>query len=176
MKQFGKWLLIAVGVLILLIAGVSVAGLFLPEAHLASRTLKTKQTPEAIWEAVTNHAAEPEWRKDLKVVDHLPDRNGHPLWREVYPDGETLTLETVESDAPRRLVREIADEGGPFSGRWEFAITPDGSGSRLTITEVGRVPNPFFRFMSTYVIGHATYLEKYLTALAGKFGEQPRIE
>ena len=72
------------------------------------------------------------------------------------------------------MVREIAEEG-PFSGRWEIDIQPTPAGSNVTITEIGKVSNPFFRFVSKYVIGHTTQMEKYLTGLAGKFGEQAQF-
>jgi hypothetical protein len=61
---------------------------------------------------------------------------------------------------------------GPFSGRWEIDIAPIAGGSKVKITEVGKVSNPFFRFVSKYIIGHSTFMEKYLKGLAGKFGEQ----
>jgi hypothetical protein len=72
------------------------------------------------------------------------------------------------------MVREIAEEG-PFSGRWEIDIEPRGSGSIVRITEIGTVSNLFFRFVSRYVIGHTYQMEKYLTNLGKKFGEQPNI-
>lgn len=169
-----KAFLVVVGVLVLLIGGVLIIGVRTPADHRASRTLKTKQSPEAIWAAINDHASEPTWRDDVASVASAGERNGKPIWQENYKDGNTLQLMTTESRPPNRMVREIAEEG-PFSGRWEIDIEPSGSGSNVRITEIGTVSNPFFRFVSKYVLGHTSQMEKYLTNLAKKFGEQPEI-
>ena len=169
-----RWLLITAGVLVVLILVVLVAGALLPQEHHASRTLVTKQSPQAIWDTINDHANEPGWRSDVVTVTSLGERNGKPVWKENYKDGNTLELMTTESTPPTRMVREIAEEG-PFSGRWEIDIQPTPAGSNVTITEIGKVSNPFFRFVSKYVIGHTTQMEKYLTGLAGKSGEQPQF-
>lgn len=54
--------------------------------------------------------------------------------------------------------------------KW-ILIVPDGSGSRLTITENGEIYNPVFRFVSRYVIGQTSTIDKYLTDLAPRLGE-----
>lgn len=92
----------------------------------------------------------------------MPSRAGIDVWQEVYADGETLILETTERVPPARLVRTIADPDAMFSGRWEYQLAPTGTGSRLTITEHGRVPNPFFRFVARFLIGHTATVEAFL--------------
>lgn len=163
-----------VALIIGLLLAVLVGGLLLPEEHQASRTLVTKQSPQTIWETISDHANEAKWRFDIESVTSMGERNGKPVWQENYKDGNTLALMTTESRPPTRMVREIAEEG-PFSGRWEINIQPTPAGSNMTITEIGKVPNPFFRFVSKYVIGHTTVMEEYLTNLAGRFGEQPQF-
>jgi uncharacterized protein YndB with AHSA1/START domain len=171
------WLLAPVAALIALLLFVTAAGLLIPRRHVASRTLKTSQSPETVWRAITDYVGQPAWRKDLKTVERLPDREGRELWREVYEDGSPLTMETAEAVPPSRLVRIIVDEGGPFSGRWEYEIKANNmGGSSLTITEHGEVPNPFFRFVSRFVIGHTHFMEKFQKDLAAKFGEEAVIE
>ncbi|MFN2512214.1 MAG: SRPBCC family protein [Pyrinomonadaceae bacterium] len=165
--------LVAALIIVLLLV-VIVGGLLLPEEHHASRTLVTKQPPQAIWDTINDHANEPKWRSDIESVTSLGERNGKPVWEEKYRDGNTLQLMTTESRNSTRMVREIAEEG-PFSGRWEIDIQPTPAGSNVTVTEVGKVPNPIFRFVSKYVIGHTTQMENYLTSLGGKFGEQPQF-
>lgn len=167
-----KALLVVFGVLVILIVAVLVIGLLTPEEHLASRTLKTKQSPQVIWDAINDHADEPKWRDDVASVSSVGEKNRKPVWQENYKDGNTVQLATTESKPPTRLVREIAEEG-PFSGRWEIDISPTPEGSNVKITEIGKVPNPIFRFVSKYVLGHTTQMTKYLTSLANKFGEPP---
>jgi hypothetical protein len=170
-----KRILIAIAAIIVgLILVVLVVGALTPVEHHVSRTLVTKQQPQAIWDAINDHANEPKWRTDIERVESLGDRNGKPVWKEIYKDGNTLELATTESKPPTRMVREIAEQG-PFSGRWEIDITPTPQGSNVTVTEIGRIPNPVFRFVSKYIMGQTTQMEKYLTNLAKKFGEQPQF-
>jgi hypothetical protein len=81
-----------------------------------------------------------------------------------------LTMEVSEMSPPRRLVTTIVGEGLPFGGAWAYSVEPDGTGSRITISEHGEVYNPLFRFVSRYIMGHATTLETYLAALGRKYG------
>lgn len=118
MGKLKRWLLIVASVLVALILGVLVAGLLLPEEHHASRTLVTKQSPQAIWDVINDHASEAGWRTDVANVTSLGERNGKPVWQENYKDGNKLTLITTESKPPTRMVRELTDLEGPFSGRW----------------------------------------------------------
>jgi hypothetical protein len=85
-----------------------------------------------------------------------------------------MKLETVESQPPTRLVRDVVDNP-IFSGRWTYELRAQNGGTMVSITEHGSVPNPVFRLISRFVIGHTTSLDKFLTALAGKFGEKAEI-
>jgi len=170
-----KWLIRIVIVLVVLILAIVVAGALLPEEHHASRTLITKQTPQVLWDTINDHANEQNWRSDVANVKSLGERDGKPVWQENYKDGNTVTLITTESKPPTRMVRELTDLEGPFSGRWEIDIVPTASGSNITVTEIGKVSNPVFRFVSKFIIGHTTFMERYLKGLAGKFGEQPQF-
>jgi hypothetical protein len=170
-----KWLIRIVIVFVVLIAALFIAGALLPEEHHASKTLITKQSPQALWDAINDHATEAQWRADVANVTSLGEREGKPVWRENYKDGNSVTLITTESKPPTRMVRELTDLDGPFSGRWEIDIAPTPAGSNITVTEIGKVSNPLFRFVSKFIIGHTTFMERYLKGLAGKFGEQPQF-
>ena len=170
-----KWLIRIVILLIVLIGTVFLIGALLPEEHRASRTLVTKQSPQALWDAINDHATETQWRTDVASVTSLGERDGKPVWQETYKDGNKVTLITTEAKPPARIVRELTDLEGPFSGRWEIDIRPTPAGSNITVTEIGKVSNPFFRFVSKFIIGHTTFMERYLKGLAGKFGEQPQF-
>lgn len=176
MRKLKRLLIVAAGVLGALVLVVLVVGLLLPEEHHASRTLVTKQQPQVVWDAINDHANEPSWRADVASVTSLGERNGKPVWQENYKDGNTVALMTTEFAPPTRMVRELTDLEGPFSGRWEIDISPTPNGSTVKVTEIGKVSNPIFRFVSKYVIGHTTFMERYLTGLAGKFGEQPTLK
>jgi hypothetical protein len=175
MSKVKRILILVLGLLAALILVVLVGGLLLPEEHQASRTLVTKQSPQAIWDTINDHANEAKWRSDIESVTSLGDRNGKPVWQENYKDGNKVALITTDSKPASRMVRELTDLEGPFSGRWEIDIEPTATGSNVKVTEIGKVSNPFFRFVSKYVIGHTTFMERYLKGLAGKFDEQPQF-
>lgn len=169
------WILGIVGILVLAGIIVFVIGSFLPEDHVASKTLTLRQPPEKVWQVISDFANQPKWNPEMKSVERLPDRNGHAVWQEEM-SGMKIPLETLETEAPKKLVRRIASEDLGFGGDWEYIITPTiEGGCQLTITERGKVPNALFRFMSKYVFGHTATMEKYMRALAGKFGETPVI-
>jgi uncharacterized protein YndB with AHSA1/START domain len=158
------------GVLILM----TLIGWLLPRDHVATRIGRYRQSPEVIWKAITDVDAMPSWREGLKSVQHLPDRNGLPVHLEITSDGK-IPFETIEMTPPQKLVTRIADPKLPFGGTWTFEISPAADGATLRITERGYVTNPFFRFMSRYVLSQTSTMESYLKSLAKKFSEEPRI-
>jgi uncharacterized protein YndB with AHSA1/START domain len=170
-----RWVIIILGVLIAFLVAIALAGAMLPQEHTVTRTIFLKQPPEAVWGAVTDHANEPKWRDDLASVARLDDRNGHPLVEEKYKNGETMKIETVESQPPTRLIRDVVDNS-MFSGRWTYELKPESGGTRITITEHGAVPNPVFRFIARFVVGHTTSLDRFLSSLAVKFGEKVEVK
>jgi hypothetical protein len=171
-----RWVIIATVFAITVLLGIFAAGAMLPLGHVASRKVKLNQTPDAVWQAINNHPDEPNWRPELKSIERLADVNGHPAWQENYKDGMKLLLEDTESVPAKKLVRKVAESRNMFSGQWEFEITPAAAGSSiLQITERGQVPNPLFRFVSRFIMGHTKSMEQYMTALAKKFGEKPEF-
>ena len=167
-----RWIALIFALLVAIVVGVFLAGAMLPLKHSVSRSLTLHQKPEAVWQAVTDHQHDPQWRSDVANVTRLDDRNGHPLWEEKYKNGDAMRIETTASEPPRRLVRKIVDQT-MFGGVWTYEVTPsaDGNSTTVRITEDGEVYNPAFRFIARFVMGHATTLEKYLKSLAEKFGE-----
>jgi hypothetical protein len=165
------WIGITLAILVGILLLIAVIGAFLPRYHQVSRTTELRQTPDVVWQTITDYANIPAWHREIVKVEKLPDRDGHEVWRETYKGSYPITMETTEAAAPSRLVRHITDEKGPFTGRWEFALAEMEGGCRITITEHGDIANPFFRFMARLFMNPATYLEMYLNALAQKFGE-----
>jgi uncharacterized protein YndB with AHSA1/START domain len=165
-----KWILIVVGVSAGLIAMIAIIGFLMPKGHTASRSTIINKSPEVLWQVMTDFAAFPQWRADVKNVEVLPDRDGHKVWREDGKNGK-LTLETIEASPPSRLVLRIADPDLPYGGTWTYELQSTGTGSRLTITEDGEIYNPIFRFMGRVFISPTASIESYLKALGKKYGE-----
>lgn len=167
-----------IGLVIVFALVVTVVGTNQPKTHVAARSLEVKQTPEAIWAVITDHASEPAWQPYVQSVKRMPDRDGREVWEVKYKGAGNppMTLATTEKAPARRMVRTIDDAKKVFSGRWEFEIATSNGGSRVTITEHGEIPNPFFRGMWRLFSNPTMYIDMYLKALAGKFGEPPVIE
>ena len=169
-----KWILIVVGVIAGLIALMAIVGSLMPKGHTASRSTVINKPPEVLWQTMTDCAAFPQWRTDIKNVEVLPDRDGHKVWREDGKNGK-MTLEATEASPPSRLVLRIADPDLPFGGTWTYELQPTGTGSRLTITEDGEVYNPIFRFMGRIFFSPTASIEAYLKALGRKYGEDVQL-
>lgn len=150
-------------VVVLVVALVTAIGYALPQDHVASMTRQVPMPPPAVFARITDVERYPDWRKDVERVEVM---SRTPLkWRE-GSGGDTITFEIVESAPDRRVVSRIADPDLPFGGSWTYELQPDGTGTRVTITERGEVYNPIFRFLSRFVFGHTATMEKVLDALA----------
>jgi uncharacterized protein YndB with AHSA1/START domain len=163
-----RW--VALGVIVIsAIAGlVALIGSRLPRSHHASGERTLPVPPELLWRTLTDLDAYPSWRRDVKRVIRLADRDGKPMWIEEGKSGKlTFAFERIE--APKVLVSRIADPNLPFGGTWTFEVAPAPHGSRLRISEAGEIYNPLFRFMARFIFGYDGTINAYLTALEGKF-------
>ncbi|HKW79119.1 MAG TPA: hypothetical protein VJQ09_08445 [Candidatus Limnocylindria bacterium] len=134
------------GALVLIAAAGVVIGRSLPQDHVAARTVAFRRTPEEVWSAINDPA----------VMD---------------PRGQGMgSFAEVESVPPKLLVRKVVGDRD-FGGTWTCEIAATADGSTLTITERGYVYNPFFRFVSRYVIGHYRSIDGVMAALRERFGE-----
>jgi uncharacterized protein YndB with AHSA1/START domain len=155
--------LLVVGALVAIVAIVTVIGYSLPRAHTASREAAFADPPDQVFAVLQDVERYATWRSDVERVEVIA-RTPAPRWRE-HGGNDTITFEVQESQAPTRLVTRIADPSLPFGGRWTYALTADGAGTRLTITEHGDVYNPIFRFLSRFVFGHTATIETFLADL-----------
>jgi uncharacterized protein YndB with AHSA1/START domain len=162
--------LIGLAVLAALVGLTALIGYALPVAHVASRTATYAQPADRVYLTLTEIRNYPQWRSDLKSVEDLSTTSSR-RWREHGGNG-AITFEVVETQPPARLVTRIADQDLPFGGQWTYELAPDGSGTRLTITEHGEVYNPIFRFMSRFVFGHTATIDQFLADLKKRLGEQ----
>jgi uncharacterized protein YndB with AHSA1/START domain len=162
-----RFALRALLVLLAIIGIVVLVGYALPVSHVAAREATLPVAPDRVFAALTDVEAFPRWRSGVERVETLA-REPHPRWREHGSDA--ITFEEVERAAPGRLVTRIADPSLPFGGTWTYELTPDGAGTRLTITERGEVYNPVFRFLSRFVFGHTATIEQYLADLRVHLG------
>ena len=163
-----RWALIIAAIVVVAIGAVILIGAMLPKGHVASRSSRFRQQPQAIWAVITGPS---DWRPDIRRLEKLEPRHGRRTWKEVDKHGQAITYESVEETPPHRLVTRIADPRLPFGGTWTQEIAPDPNGCIVTITENGEIYNPIFRFVSRFVLGYTGSIDTYLKALHAKFGE-----
>ncbi len=168
-----KWILRLLALLVLAGLGLFFWGRTLPGRHVAPVSARYARAPADVWNVLADPQRFPEWRSDLERVELLPDPQGRSAWREHGDYGELAMLRS-EADPPRRMVVDILVDPAAtpdFSGRWIFELVPDGDGTRVTITEDGRIHNPLFRAMASLFLGYQSTATAYLRALGGRFGE-----
>jgi uncharacterized protein YndB with AHSA1/START domain len=128
-----------------------------------------KRPPAEVFAAISDRASQTQWRADLKSVELLPPQDGRVVFRETTKMGPVRYV-VDESVASARLVTRILDEDLGYRGRWIFELAPEGEGTRVTVTEEGEVTSFLFRALSP-LFSKSASLERYLKALAAKFGE-----
>ena len=109
MRTIRAVIFVLVALLVLIVLVVVTIGAFLPQQHISTCAARFQQSPDAIWQAITDYEKFPAWRKDVTRVEALPEVNGKPAWREFdrqggsipYPSDGVGAAESV-GDADRR--------------------------------------------------------------------------
>ncbi|MEP0848107.1 MAG: SRPBCC family protein [Phycisphaerae bacterium] len=169
--MFWLYLIVAVvAVLVIAVAAMRSLGARLPEEHVATVSLRLPQAPNAVWKVISDAAGHVEWAAGVTNVVRLEDRDGKPAWRQ-HMGRNSFVLVTTESVPPARLVRTIDDDHKMFSGSWTYELSAEDDGTLVRLTERGRIPSPFARFVMHKFMDPAMYARKHLVSLAKKFGE-----
>lgn len=166
-----KLLFIILGIVFALIIAILLIGAILPKNHIASRQIVLHRSPSEVYQTVRDFSAAPAWRPDLQRVEMIDGTDGRVRFRE-YGKQDTITYDLLEDRPDEKIVTRIADLDLGFSGSWTYTFTKEAESTRVRITEAGEVSNILFRFVSRFVFGHTATMEKYLTALGKKLGEE----
>jgi len=137
MTTFLVWIGAVVGALVAVVFVATGIGKMLPVKHVASRTEAFTMSQQGLW--------------DLSIAQFHKTNDG--------------SYALVEQSPPHRFVTAIVKKGLPFGGTWTYEFAPSRAGTVLTITERGEVYNPFFRFVSRYVMGHTKSIDDFMAAL-----------
>lgn len=167
-----KWIFALLGLVVLLVVGPFVAGMFLPKEHVVTSSITLSQPPDSVWAVVRNLDDYPGWWRDVKSSEPDSSFGDREIWVQTDAQGQEIPLEVTQSIEPSLLVTRIADDKLPFSGQWTYEIEGAGTGSRLTITEEGEVFNPVFRLVARLFLGHHGTIDRCLESLGWRFGEQ----
>lgn len=165
-----KLVLAILGALLGIVLIMFVVGLLLPRDHTARMTIRLNAAPERVWALVSNIEDTPRWRADVERIEMQPDSGGAGRFVEHSSQG-SIPFQVVSREAPARQVIRIVDADQPFGGTWTWVLDPDGTGTRLTITEEGFIKNPLFRVMGALFFKPTATMDAYLRSLATELGE-----
>lgn len=149
-------------ILIVLWGIIQVAGRVLPSTSTEMRSDKIEATPSTVWAILINHGKETEWRSDVITVDKITTGSDGSIWQEKRRNGKTVKLKTVQTDAPKKLVREIVDNK-EMGGTLTYLINPlDDNYCELKIEQKLEVKKPWQRVKSYILSNKAESIERYI--------------
>jgi uncharacterized protein YndB with AHSA1/START domain len=170
-------LFILLGLVALLLLAALVfylAGSRMPREHRSVVTVVLPANRPAVWSAITDYHAMPQWWPAVKSVrfEKLPD--GTELTWNKDAHGKEIPFRTAESRTNEKLVRVIASEKLPFGGTWTYELgDAPGGGTRLTLTEDGVIRPPIFRAVAKWFFGLDTTQRDFLTHLEKRLAGPP---
>ncbi len=162
--------LVLLGLLLVFVGVLGILGSRLPETHVATASVELSASPQKVWEQINDMASFPTWVPDITKMERQPDENGKEVWRQTSGRNVFTTVNDVW-DPPRRVLRTIKDEKGPFSGSWDHVIEDLGNGRcTLSITETGKVPEAIPRAIMHYFFGETYFMNRFLGAVKARIG------
>jgi hypothetical protein len=170
MKTLLKVVLSVVGLVLFLGLAAYAVGATMPVDHSVSITGTVSAPPAKVFALITNIAAGPTWRKEVKSVEVLPKNNSRDAWIEDLGSNgkmQFLALTTVPPGPNGHAVRKVETKEPSYGGSWTYDLTPgpDANTTILKITEIGYINPPFYRFLTAYVFGPAKNLKDYMGEL-----------
>lgn len=179
LRRMAAWVLVAIAA-----AGLALAGFmaFARRDHKVELIVTYPKSPRsAVWRLLTDHAAEPEWLPAFGAVVRQPDIAGHAVWTHTSGDrsfsATVMTVSAVpEERYERLLLRDHQPRGASWDGRWVYELEPEGSGTRLKITEYGWTDGfPFF--ISQRVLANPDAFLIYYARMIGRtLNDTPEIQ
>jgi hypothetical protein len=183
------WILYIIGGLVAL---AWIIGAVLPGRYTLTRAAEfhqlsvhligsTAPTPEAIWQTIADYESSPTWPRHLRGLTICPPVDGRATWKEKFggdKPSKWLTLQLDEFIPNQRLVTRFANPNSRTEGTWTYEISATPTGSRLRITERGKVFGAFNSFMVCLVFrepGHPVMMTNYLLDLGRQFGQEVKV-
>lgn len=156
---------LAVVVALLVCAGVVMylIGRGEPERHTARIRFSVAKPREAVWAALTDYAAMPQWWPAVKAVRFETRGDGTVLTWNKDSHGREIAFRTAAETRPSRLVREIVGEDLPFGGTWTYELSSDGAGTAITLTEDGFIRPPLMRAFAKFFMKPDATMKDFAT-------------
>lgn len=127
--------LILVPLFAVVVAGAALA--LAPKEFAGGGDKRIAASPDRVWAMIHDPAHHPMSAPKEPVVTMGAPVNGLPAWTEDLGHS-VVHVVTVEA-APDHAVYAMTDSVTPVSTTWTITVAPDGEGTQVTITQVGRV-------------------------------------
>ncbi|MGH9759074.1 MAG: SRPBCC family protein [Candidatus Acidiferrales bacterium] len=163
-----KWILRIFAVCVFLLLLLGVIGLLMPRDQSFTVSTQIAEPPQAVWNVLTDCAAQPAWRPKLRSCARAADEDGRTVYQLTYASGRILKIEVVESIPPENI--EVRVLHLPAGGRlaWIFNLTPLAGGTQVSLTQNDEMKNLLARFIFRAVFRNQ-HPSDFLHALARKF-------
>lgn len=157
-------------------------GLISPAEYTATVTGVIEASTEEVFRSIENVEDNPGAGALARSVELLPEaewEDGRRAWIEDI--GSTrVRVETVESEAPKRIVRDLQDQVVPMRARWTIELQPEGEFTLITATNVTTISKgtwhvPLFRFLMRFMNGARRGIVHYLTRLGKSVDAEFRV-
>ena len=166
-------MLVVVGIIgtILFLGLIAYAvGATLPVDHIVSITGTVAAPPAKVFAVITDVAAGPTWRPEVKSVQVLPKDSFRDAWIEDMGSGTTMKFIAITTAPPGpngKGDRKVETKDPDYGGTWDFQLAPGPTpgSTTLTITEEGYITKSIYRFIMAYVLGPTHNLDVYMKEL-----------
>lgn len=171
MKTLGRFLVCALILVVIIVAGAYAIGATLPVDHQVGIRAQVNAPPEAVFAKIIDVAHGAEWRPEIKGVQMLPSEDNQDHWVEDVGHGQTMTFLATRTWAPMRRDVLLDQPDASYGGTWtyELAPGPTPNTTTLTITETGFIKPPLYRFVMAHIIGPTRNLDNYMRDIQKAF-------
>jgi hypothetical protein len=147
---------------------------------LSSAVLIAGSGPTAVWQETDKHGRSLTYHTTMYVqgkmlarsVDYVPGMSFAGTWTfEIAPDRTSPMPQHGQLPAKSMFGQLLVDAMKRSTGAEYGPASP----TRVTITEDGKIYNPFFRFMARYAFGYTASLQTYLDDLRLLTGQNSTI-
>jgi uncharacterized protein YndB with AHSA1/START domain len=142
----------------------------MPEGHRASGSALVAAPIAEVFALHADPRKRPEFVPQVKEIRDFKDEgDGKASWTELWKDRNTFRMRLAECEQDRRLTMEIQVNKNVFHGTWTFEFAEEEGGTRVTITEDGRIPSPLTRGVYNLLADTDETLRKYLENLKAHY-------
>ena len=178
-RRIGKWLLIAIATAAV---GAMAFMAFVRRDHKVELVVTYSKSPRhAVWRLLTEHGAEPNWLPAFGTVVRQPDIAGREVWTHTSKDqsfrATVMTVSAIpEQRYERLLLRDGQPRGASWDGRWVYELEPQGTGTRLRITEYGWTDGFGFFIAQRVLASPDAFLQYYARMIGRALNDPPDIQ